>query len=84
MAVAVKTAISLPRGEFQRLEAIRKRTRQSRSRILLVAFRAWLKLKEQEILEQRYVAGYLRQPEMAADVEGLYRVSLSEFAQGQW
>ena len=84
MSTTVKTAISLPRETFARLETIRKRTRQSRSRILLVAFRTWLKLKEQEILEQRYVAGYLRQPEMAADVEGWYRGGLSEFAQGPW
>lgn len=84
MAVAVKTAISLPREAFHRLETIRKRTRQSRSRILLVAFRAWLKFKEQEALEQRYVAGYARQPELAAEVEGFYRVGLSGLTQEKW
>ena len=84
MATAVKTAISFPREEFQRLEAIRKRTHQSRSRILLAAFQNWLKLKEQEALELRYVAGYERQPEVVADLEGFYRAGLASLAQDRW
>ena len=84
MALAVKTAISLPRAEFQRLEMIRKRTHQSRSRILLAAFRSWLKFKEEEALEQRYVAGYEREPEVVADMEGFYKAGLSSLAQERW
>jgi metal-responsive CopG/Arc/MetJ family transcriptional regulator len=84
MATTVKTAISLPKDAFQRLESIRKRTRQSRSRILLTAFRAWLRLMEQEALEQRYTAGYVRQPELAADVEGFYRAGLAALGEDQW
>ena len=84
MATSVKTAISLPREEFHRLEVVRKRTRQSRSRILLAAFRGWLKAQEQAALEQRYVAGYAREPEVVADVEGFYRAGLSSLAQDRW
>ena len=84
MAAAVKTAISLPREAFQRLEAIRKRTGQSRSRVLLTAFRAWLRLMEQQAMEQRYAAGYARHPELVADVEGFYRVGLAAFDKDPW
>ena len=43
-----------------------------------------LKLREQAVLEQRYVAGYARQPELVADVEGFYRVGLAGLAQDTW
>ena len=84
MASTLRTAISFPREEFQRLEAIRRRTRQSRSRILLVAFRAWLRLKEREALEERYAAGYAREPELVADEEGFYRAGLASLGEGRW
>ncbi len=84
MAVAIRTAISFPQEVFQRLETIRKRTRQSRSRILLVAFQNWLKQQETDALEQRYVDGYARQPEIAADVEGFYRAGLASLRQDPW
>ena len=84
MGIAVKTAISLPKEEFHRLDAICKRMHQSRSRILLSAFRSWLMLKEREALETRYVEGYERQPELAADVEGFYQAGLASLAKDQW
>ncbi len=84
MAATLKTAISFPRAEFQRLEAIRKRTHQSRSRILLAAFRSWLKLMEQEALEARYTAGYEREPERVADLEGFYRAGLARLGGERW
>jgi len=83
MPHAVKTAVSLPREDFQHLEAIRKRTHQSRSKILLEALHAWLRLKEQEMLEQRYVAGYQRHPEALGDLEAFYTVGLASFSKGR-
>ncbi|MBI4597554.1 MAG: hypothetical protein HY737_04035 [Candidatus Omnitrophica bacterium] len=84
MAQAVKTAISFPRSEFTRLEQLCKRTHHSRSRILLMAFRTWLRMREQEALEERYVAGYARHPELAADVEGYYKAGLTSLARDSW
>ena len=84
MPSTLKTAISFPRMEFHRLEAIRKRTHQSRSRILLEAFRSWLRLKEQEALEERYTAGYAREPELVADLEGFYKAGLASLGEERW
>lgn len=83
MPQAVKTAISLPKEDFQYLEEIRKRTHQSRSKILLEALHTWLRLREQEALEQRYVAGYERHPEVVGDLEAFYKVGLASFSKGR-
>lgn len=84
MSLSVKTAISFPREEFRQLESICRRTHQSRSRVLLAAFRGWLRLKEQEALEERYEAGYARQPELVADVTGWYQAGLASLAKDAW
>ena len=84
MPSTVKTAISLPRPAFDQLEAIRKRTQSSRSRIILEALRAWIRVQQQAALEQRYVAGYVRYPDRVADVEAFYRAGLASMAEEPW
>ena len=84
MPSTVKTAISLPKPAFDQLESIRKRTHSSRSRIILEALRAWIRMQQQAALEQRYVAGYARHPDRVADVEAFYRAGLASMAEESW
>jgi hypothetical protein len=84
MSVAVKTAISLPRRDFDQLELFRKRTHISRSKIMLEALRTWLRLQHQAALEQRYVEGYERQPDRVSDVNAFYRAGLASLSEEPW
>lgn len=84
MSHAVKTAISLPKEDFDRLESIRKRTHASRSRIVLQALQTLWKLTEREALEQRYLAGYQQHPEAAGELEVFYKTGLASFTKERW
>lgn len=84
MPSTVKTAISLPKPAFDQLEAIRKRTHSSRSRIMQEALRTWIRLQQQAALERRYVEGYARHPDRVADVEAFYRAGLASMAKEPW
>lgn len=84
MSVAVKTAISLPKQDFDQLELVRKRTHISRSKIMQEALRTWLRLQQQAALEQRYVEGYERRPDRVADVEAFYRAGLASLSEEPW
>jgi len=84
MPATLKTAISLTKEDFERLEVIRKQTHTSRSQVLREAFRTWLKLREQEALEQRYVAGYERYPEIPKDLHAFYQAGLASLASQGW
>lgn len=84
MSHVVKTAISLPKEDFEQLEAVRKRTHTSRSRIVREALQTVWKLQEQEALEQRYAAGYQRHPELAGDLEVFYKAGLASFTKARW
>ncbi len=84
MPLAVKTAISLPKPDFDQLEAIRKRTHTSRSAVMQEALRTWLRLQQHAALEQCYAAGYERHPDRVADVEAFYRAGLAGVSAEPW
>ena len=84
MAQVVKTAICLPKDAFDRIEALRKRSHVSRSHLIVEALHAWWRLQEQTTLEERYIAGYQREPEVAADVESFYQAGLLSHHAERW
>ena len=70
MAVrAVKVAITIPQEEYRQVEAIRKRTRSSRSRVILRALESWLAARRELELDRRYREAYRRRPETKAQIE---------------
>lgn len=84
MSATVKTAISLPRPVFREIEAIRKRTHLSRSRILVEAFQAWLKGLREKEWERQYVDWYRKHPEQSEEYEGLLKAGLSSWGKEKW
>jgi hypothetical protein len=72
----IKTAVSIPRQDYKDIEAFRKRHHQSRSEVLVMAFRAWLHLDSTRELEERYEEGYRQYPEKIADVAAFMNAGL--------
>ncbi len=69
MSSVIKTAIALPKADYQLIETIRKKTGKSRSQILVEAFHAWLKDRENKKLEKQDIEGYRKYPEDASHYE---------------
>ena len=83
-AKTAKIAISLPRVTFEEVERLRHELGLARSAAVLEALRLWLRGKEEQELEERYVKGYRRKPESAREVEPLFRAGLSSFTPERW
>lgn len=84
MSHTVKTAITLPREDFQRIEAIRRRTKKSRSRIILEAVRSWFHQGTLGEAEERYVRGYEKFPEEGGEVSPFYQAGLTSWDREEW
>lgn len=84
MPHAVKVAISLPPAIFESIEEARRQRQESRSEFFRQAVRAFLlSLQEKEAVE-RYVQGYVEQPETAEEVSELSSVSHAALAEEPW
>ena len=84
MPNAVKVAISLPPAIFQTIEKERRKRGESRSEFFRQAVQAFLRdLKERRDVE-RYVQGYLEQPETADEVREVSAVSSAALAEEPW
>ncbi|MBI4615468.1 MAG: hypothetical protein HY720_17755 [Planctomycetes bacterium] len=83
-ARTAKVAVSLPVEIHARVEAIRHEFGMGRSEVVVQALTLWLKQREEQELEERYVRGYLRLPEKATDLEGLFQAGLSSFVREKW
>ncbi len=84
MPNAVKVAISLPPTILDSVEEERKCRGESRSEFFRQAIQAFLRqLAEKKNLE-RYVQGYLDQPETANEVREISSVSTSALAEEPW
>jgi hypothetical protein len=79
-----KTAIAIPDADFERMEFYRKKTGQSRSRLLVVAFQAWVGLQKTAEQERLYEEGYRRNPENPKDVEGGMKAGLTLWEKDAW
>lgn len=83
-ARTAKVAVSLPVEIHARVDAIRHELGLGRSEIVVQALTLWLKHRDEVELEERYVKGYMRRPEKAADLDGLLEAGLSSFAREKW
>ncbi len=79
-----KVTISLPKDTLKEVELVRGQLDIDRSSAILEAILLWLDEKHKEELEARYVQGYKKIPERAADVEALYRTGLASFTPEEW
>lgn len=79
-----KVAVSLPEDTFKEVERLRHELGLARSAAVVEALRLWLRQKEQQELEERYVKGYQRKPEKPSEVESLFRAGLSSFMPERW
>lgn len=84
MPNAVKVAISLPPAMLQSVEAERRKRGESRSEFFRQAVQAFLRdLKDRKAVE-RYVQGYLEQPETADEVREASVASYAALAEEPW
>lgn len=80
----IKTAISIPREEFEFIEAMRKKTGKSRSRILVEALHSWMAGRRTEELEDVYEAGYRKKPESLVEVNAFLNASRPVWGRERW
>ncbi len=84
MPNAVKVAISLPPTILQSIETEREKRGESRSEFFRQAVQAFLRdLRERRDVE-RYVQGYLEQPETADEVREVSAASHAALAEEPW
>lgn len=84
MKSKIKTAVSLPQEYFVKIEAIRKHTHKSRSKIITEALQSWLELQKMDELESQYIEGYRRIPENKQELEIFSKVGMSGFKKEKW
>ena len=84
MSNVVKTAVSLPREYFLKLEHLRRNRKESRSRIITEAIETWFRLSEEKEMEQQYRQGYLKKPEGKPDHEILFKIGLASWTKEEW
>jgi metal-responsive CopG/Arc/MetJ family transcriptional regulator len=84
IAQTVKTAISLPREDFQLVEQIRRESGKTRSQVFLEAFRLWVRQRKTEQLERQYSEAYARMPEQVCDNDPLYKAGLESWEKDSW
>ena len=80
----VKVAISLPKTTMDEIEHLRHKLHLPRSRAILEAVSLWLKKKHEEQLIKQYIEGYRKKPENRAEIDPLFRASLSSFSRDLW
>jgi len=79
-----KVTFSLPRPLYRTAERVRQRTRQTRSAVMQEALRLWIARQNEATRVKRYVDGYRRKPERAADVAGLDDLAAEAWADLPW
>lgn len=81
MAVGtVKTAISLPKEEYQLLEKIRREMGISRSALFEKAVSFWLRELQEQKKVKRYIEGYRKHPESVAEIKAMEKASAEAFS----
>ena len=68
-AKAVKFAISIPEEEFEEIEAIRRKKKISRSKLISEALKLLTKKRKMERLIKEYEEGYRKIPEKPLEVK---------------
>jgi len=81
---AAKVAVSVPAGLYRAIEAVRKRTGQSRSAVVQEALRHWLRSRAEADLVRDYEAGYRRRPESRHEVAASWATAIGVFEDDDW
>lgn len=84
MSNAVKVAISLPPTTFQTVEKERQKRGESRSEFFRQAVQAFLRELQEKRDVERYVQGYLEQPETVDEVRAVSAASAAALAEEPW
>ncbi len=84
MPNAVKVAISLPPTIFDSLEKERRQRGESRSEFFRQAVQAFLRELREKKDVQRYIQGYLDQPESASEVREASSASYEALVEEPW
>ncbi len=84
MPNAVKVAISLPPAILQTVEAERRKRGESRSEFFRQAVQAFVRALQEKKDVERYIQGYLAQPETADEVREVSAVSYAALAKEPW
>ena len=81
---ARKIAMSLPEDQFRAVERNRKKLGLNRSQALQQALELWLSRGEEDDRIARYVDGYRRLPEDAAEADAFVEAWASGLAAEDW
>jgi metal-responsive CopG/Arc/MetJ family transcriptional regulator len=84
MARAVKVTVSLPETLHSQAERERKARKENRSQFFRGAIEALLKQRQEQAAAERYIQGYLEQPETAAEVAASQAASAAALAAEPW
>jgi metal-responsive CopG/Arc/MetJ family transcriptional regulator len=84
MPQAVKVAISLNSKMFASVEKERRKRGESRSEFFRQAVQLFLRDLQQRKDVDRYVKGYLEQPEQADEGEAIRKASYAALAEEPW
>jgi lauroyl/myristoyl acyltransferase len=80
----IKTAIAIPRIDYQQIETLRLQMGKTRSQLLLEAFRHWMHHRDRLQAERRYVEGYRRHPETSAENAALLNAGQTLWNKESW
>lgn len=81
---SVKVAVSLPRGVYRAMEAVRRRRKTTRSALVAEAIQQWLSARERDEDVRRYTEAYTQMPETPHEAAGTERLSALAFASEEW
>ena len=84
MASSAKISISLPRATLERADRERRASGESRSEFFRRAVEAYLGQKRRREATERYVAGYLAEPETTYDDEAAEGTAADALSQEAW
>lgn len=84
MRNSIKFTVSIPREEYDEMEAIRKKAGATRSAFFLGAFRTWKEAAKRDRAVKAYISGYRESPEDPALAEALGRAAAEILPQEDW
>jgi metal-responsive CopG/Arc/MetJ family transcriptional regulator len=84
MPNAVKIAISLPSSMLDSVEKERRKRGESRSEFFQQAVQSFLRDLRRRKDVERYIKGYLEQPELAEEADAIRSASYSTLATEPW
>ncbi len=79
-----KTAIAIPNEDFKQIEALRRETGKSRSRLLIEAFHVWQDLQKKKSQDRLYERAYQRNPENLPEIKAGLKAGLAVWGKENW